>query len=509
MRVQSPAIALTWHLTKAVLMRTHPMQSRAARRLRQYRPICAAALSFIAVSAHAQDVVDAIDADAPQPIAEGTQAREGSPGVDGIGRLIQVTQMKSANANDDAMAATQVAPSAPLDAPPATTLLRWFNRGDLGRTQWSFDDANNVGWAQAARAAAELCDIQGVGAGHFNGHQDLSKGTFGVQCSDAEVVWREASSQEISSSGWGFKDVNQVSWAQANRAAERLCASANQGFAGGHFNGHQGGGSYGLFCYRGAATWFDASDAELAATGWGFATPKLDDVQWAQAMRAATGFCQSKGFEGGFMNGHQAPNKYGVVCQPPVNVAHTTAGAAPAMPLERGQRGTVSWDDFKRSKSSLPDLSHGPDLDPSDLPVWGQGGGTPPANTSEVLQAHCNVAGLWRLTQSNSTEVTLLVEQRGQALSGTGRFRNTTGTITGWAGAPRRPEQTRHADTVAPRSSDHPWGRDVAFEVRWTDGHTGLYRGRIDGNGQLSGSAQDMTNPYSHASFIAFGTFIC
>lgn len=214
-----------------------------------------------------------------------------------------------------AVAVAQDAPSTPLNAPPTTTLLRWFNSGDLGRTQWSFHDVNSVGWAQAARAAAELCDIQGIGAGHFNGHQDLNKRTFGVQCSDAEVVWREASAQEIASSGWGFSDVNQVSWAQANRAAERLCAGANQGFAGGYFNGHQGSGNYGLFCYRGEAKWFDASDAELAATGWGFATPLLDDVQWAQAMRAATGFCQGKGFDGGFMNGHQVPNKYGVVCQ--------------------------------------------------------------------------------------------------------------------------------------------------------------------------------------------------
>ena len=65
----------------------------------------------------------------------------------------------------------------------------------------------------------------------------------------------------------------------------------------------------GLFFTGKEAKWFDASDAELAATGWGFATPKLDDVQWAQAMRAATGFCQGKGFDGGFMNGHQLPKQ--------------------------------------------------------------------------------------------------------------------------------------------------------------------------------------------------------
>lgn len=205
----------------------------------------------------------------------------------------------------------------PTSAPPSSSPAPpgWFNRADIASTPWALDDLNTVGWAQAARAANALCVSQGASAGHFSGHQDLSKGIFGGQCAKEDVVWRDVSAQEITASGWAFSDVNQVSWAQANRAAERLCASANQGFSGGHFNGQQLDGKYGLFCYRGASQWFDASDAELAATGWGFATPKLDDVQWSQAMRAATGFCQGKGFSGGFMNGHQAPNKYGVVCQ--------------------------------------------------------------------------------------------------------------------------------------------------------------------------------------------------
>lgn len=207
--------------------------------------------------------------------------------------------------------ATSAQPPANLAPPPQG----WFGRADIAGTPWAFDDLNTVGWAQAARAANALCVSRGARAGHFNGHQDLSKGIFAGQCAKEDAVWRDASAQEISATEWAFSDVNQVSWAQANRAAERLCASANQGFSGGHFNGQQLDGKYGLVCYGGASQWFDASDAELAATSWGFATPKLDDVQWSQAMRAATGFCQGKGFIGGFMNGHQAPNKYGVVCQ--------------------------------------------------------------------------------------------------------------------------------------------------------------------------------------------------
>lgn len=165
------------------------------------------------------------------------------------------------------------------------------------------------GWAQAGRMAVKLCERREMGAGHFSGH-DLE-----LLCSGQGAVWRDASASEIAATPWPLTDVNRVSWAHANRAAERLCAAANQGYVGGHFNGHQLDGKYGLFCYRDGVQWFDATDAELAATGFGFPTPRLDDVMWSQAMRAATIFCQARGFDGGFMTGHQMPDKYGVVCQ--------------------------------------------------------------------------------------------------------------------------------------------------------------------------------------------------
>ena len=87
------------------------------------------------------------------------------------------------------------------------------------------------------------------------------------------------------------------------------------GFAGGHFTGHQIGKLVSLICYRDGAQWFDAPDQKIAATGWGFPTYSLDDNNWAQAARAATGFCRDQGFSGGFMNGHQVPGRFGVVCQ--------------------------------------------------------------------------------------------------------------------------------------------------------------------------------------------------
>jgi Trypsin len=199
--------------------------------------------------------------------------------------------------------------------PNATSEPVWVFRPEIQITTWQLTDVNTATWAQATRAGAKLCHNRGFVAGRFDGHQDVAKGGYGIQCSGRSASWRDASAAEISATPWGFTDVNTVNWAHANRAAERLCAAANQGFAGGHFNGHMDKGRFGLFCYKDSAQWFDAAGADIAATGFGFATARLDDVPWSQASRAATNYCRKKGFSGGFMNGHFVPGKYGVVCQ--------------------------------------------------------------------------------------------------------------------------------------------------------------------------------------------------
>lgn len=204
--------------------------------------------------------------------------------------------------------------------PAASSEPIWVQSAEITGTKWGFNDANNVGWAQAARAAAAMCYNRGFVGGHFDGHQDVANGAYGIQCSGSGATFYDVSSVAMDAR-WAFADVDSVSWAQANRVAERFCATQSQGFAGGHFNGHMAPAiglvpaRYGLLCYKNGAQWFDATDAELAATGFGFPTPRLDDVLWAQAARAAVGFCRGKGFSGGFMNGHQGPNAYGVVCQ--------------------------------------------------------------------------------------------------------------------------------------------------------------------------------------------------
>jgi len=213
-------------------------------------------------------------------------------------------------------------------------------QAEVAGTKWDLADLNQSGWAQAARAASGMCYNRGFAGGHSDGHQDLAQSRYSIQCSGQGVTWTNISASQMDSQ-WAFTDVNTVPWAQANRVAERYCAAQNQGFAGGHFTGHMASGSglfpaeYGVFCYKDGAQWFDATDTELAATGWGFTTSNIDDVPWAQAARAATGFCRDKGFSGGFMNGQHVAPHWGVVCQTiltaqpaPVRVAGSTTTTA-------------------------------------------------------------------------------------------------------------------------------------------------------------------------------------
>lgn len=199
--------------------------------------------------------------------------------------------------------------------PSATSEPVWIFGPEIQVSQWPFSDVNTVHWAQAARAATQLCYNRGFVTGHFDGHQDLNTGGYGIQCSGQGAIWREVTAINMNATQWGFTDVNQVTWAQANRAAVDICNTTLGSFAGGHFNGHMKDGKFGLVCYKDGAQYFDATDKNLADTSFGFPVPRLDDNLYAQAARAATGFCRGKGFSGGFLTGNQGPNQYGVVCQ--------------------------------------------------------------------------------------------------------------------------------------------------------------------------------------------------
>lgn len=198
----------------------------------------------------------------------------------------------------------------------------WFDAGnEIGPhlfhdpTRETNIDMNLRGWAITARAANEMCFNRGFVSGHMTGHQ--LPGKYGVACAGSGAVWRDAITADLVASGWSFTDVDTAQWAHARRAATNICAK--EGFIGGHFNGHQKAGFgtapgfFGLVCYGAPAVFYDATKDAINATGW--PVGDLNTVGWAQAARAATNFCASKGFPAGFMTGHQVPGKYGVVCQ--------------------------------------------------------------------------------------------------------------------------------------------------------------------------------------------------
>jgi hypothetical protein len=173
-------------------------------------------------------------------------------------------------------------------------------------------DMNKRSWQIAQRAAQEMCANRGFVGGHMTGHQ--LPGKFGVACAGNNAVWKDALPVDLTVAKVSNIDVEKTPWAQARRGATDLCAKA--GFIGGHLTGFQIStpSLTGLVCYREPAQFFDATPAELAATGW--PVPDINNVHWAHAERAATSFCTAKGFRAGFMTGHQVPGKTGVICQP-------------------------------------------------------------------------------------------------------------------------------------------------------------------------------------------------
>lgn len=211
----------------------------------------------------------------------------------------------------------------------AVTKSQWFpnrptnsigvDRVEINATVWKFGALGQVPWALPQRSATELCSRRSMAGGHYEGTEQNS--VVNLQCSNrVNVAYFDANPATDPSipADWRlerFSDIDTVPWAAANRAAERICNSKGQGFAGGHFNGHQGSNGKGLFCFRNAQ-WFDSENVPIG---------DLNTVTWSEAARIAKAFCLSKGASSGFFNGHQVTvndprdprkkiNKKGIVC---------------------------------------------------------------------------------------------------------------------------------------------------------------------------------------------------
>jgi hypothetical protein len=90
--------------------------------------------------------------------------------------------------------------------------------------------------------------------------------------------------------------------------------------------------------------------------------------------------------------------------------------------------------------------------------------------------------GLWVMTQSNGAVVQMFLSapDGGGRFAGFASFSGGTGNIVGQLS-----------------------GSDVVFDIRWNFGHTGRYFGRLGSGGQWSGTAVDLNDPSSQATWFA------
>jgi Trypsin len=172
-------------------------------------------------------------------------------------------------------------------------------------------DVNATSWTAMARVSTKLCKNRMFIGGHANGHQYQSK--HGATCSsDRGGIAIEARYDMVSP--YGLYDLDQTEWAEAELVALNVCRQL-AGSGSGYWSGFsERGNSYGLICLQpGTFQNFTATWAQLNATGW-----RVDgtlQTPYAQALRAAHGFCTARGFATGYLRGTQTRDTYGVTCQ--------------------------------------------------------------------------------------------------------------------------------------------------------------------------------------------------
>lgn len=123
------------------------------------------------------------------------------------------------------------------------------------------------------------------------------------------VAFFDTTHVDRTDTGWDFDDPDYSLFAQASRTGTGFCD--DKAFGGGRFTGHYIGERIGILCVPDTSSFFDATDTEVNATGWGF--DDINTAQWAWVSRAATNFCNNKGYVGGFFTGHQVRDDSGTV----------------------------------------------------------------------------------------------------------------------------------------------------------------------------------------------------
>lgn len=98
----------------------------------------------------------------------------------------------------------------------------------------------------------------------------------------------------------------------------------------------------------------------------------------------------------------------------------------------------------------------------------------------------CPVAGRWIIEHGNGAEARIKVLQNGRELGGSGREAANTGALDGVIN-----------------------GRDVSFEIEWSNGHTGVYDGSISADGRLRGVNHDKADPGAQTNWSVRRSFAC
>ena len=208
--------------------------------------------------------------------------------------------LKGAIAFEDALAgrwAPQHAPLAPRSWDTTSVTVFHTTLSQRNQTGWGFESINDVSFAYASRMTQELCGHLGYAGGRPTGHQIGER--VGVVCvPHAGTRALDTNQRAINATGSQSTDINTVPWDEASRTAAALCAASPGGF----FTGHQIGELRGVICPgTNSATHFTATNI-------------ADPPTWQDAARAATNFCLTKTYFGGFFDGTQSGNERGVVC---------------------------------------------------------------------------------------------------------------------------------------------------------------------------------------------------
>jgi hypothetical protein len=178
-------------------------------------------------------------------------------------------------------------------------------------------------WDYVRRAAQQICVNRGFIGGYADGRHVPGQ-RYQIACmNDTAARYYDAIPAQLAQSGNAFRDITQVGWAQAARAALGVCKFIDPTSVGGVFNGYQWlsppsspflDQRDGVLCFnQSSATFIDATLADLNATG--SAVGDLNAMSWAVAGRAAAEYCRRKFYPaGGFFSGHQLGDKRGVFC---------------------------------------------------------------------------------------------------------------------------------------------------------------------------------------------------